>query len=239
MQIFIYQDFVHNTAPLYKALGEKYGHENLRYVNAHEIVAGILDTKPDMFVMPGGASRYMAAKLNGAGNAAIKNYVAGGGRYLGICGGAYYACTHTIWAKGTPHELDIVNELAFFKGDAVGPALGTATNMNTGDIRIVQLDKGPAVYWAGAQFVPYADADYKTLARFCELTNNNAAVIEGSYESGKYLLMSPHLEIDHTAINLMRFDVPQNKYPDIAALPDTTDITLDIFNELLGRFLDA
>lgn len=243
MKIFIYHDYVHNNAPLHTALVRRYGHAAVQYVNADDIIGGALNDNPNAFVMPGGASRYKANKLNGAGNAAIKRYVQNGGTYMGICAGAYYACANTVWAAGTANEIITPNELAFFNGDAVGPIkqFSAAHSRDGSDARIVTLNTNgattPALYWGGAQFVPHADAAYTVHATFTDITENNAAIISGTTAEGKWLLVSPHIEIDHAALQLMTFNVPDNRYADIAALGNTRGVTLDMFYALLDEFV--
>lgn len=80
VNILIYTDNVSTNHILYYALGKLRGKKNIYFVNANEILKGALTSDIDLFVMPGGASRYKAAKLNGAANRLIKKYVAEGGR---------------------------------------------------------------------------------------------------------------------------------------------------------------
>lgn len=72
--------------------------------------------------MPGGRDLPYVASLQGRGNKAIKTFVQGGGSYLGICAGGYYATSFVEFAKGDP-VLEVVGprELKFFPGTAQGP----------------------------------------------------------------------------------------------------------------------
>jgi hypothetical protein len=70
------------------------GHE-AAFVFPHDILAGALESF-DAFVMPGGGYRAMQGQLDplGAdGCRAIREYVAGGGMYIGSCAGSYDAAT--------------------------------------------------------------------------------------------------------------------------------------------------
>ncbi|KAK8861576.1 biotin-[acetyl-CoA-carboxylase] ligase [Kwoniella newhampshirensis] len=51
----------------------------------------------------------------------IKDYVAEGGRYLGICAGAYFGAGEVRFDVGGPMEVVGERELAFFPGPSVGP----------------------------------------------------------------------------------------------------------------------
>lgn len=58
-------------------------------VRACHVAGGALDAQPPaVLLVPGGWAGHKAAALGEAGRSAIRRYVAQGGRYLGICGGA-------------------------------------------------------------------------------------------------------------------------------------------------------
>jgi len=95
MKILIYTDNVANNHILYYSLGKLRGKNHIYFMNANEILSGALSRDVDLFIIPGGASRYKSAKLNGHANTLIKQYIHTGGKYLGICAGAYIACETT------------------------------------------------------------------------------------------------------------------------------------------------
>lgn len=65
-----------------------------RLVRAADIAGGLLEREaPSLLLVPGGNARHKAESLGKKGVAAIRSYVAGGGRYLGFCGGAGLALT--------------------------------------------------------------------------------------------------------------------------------------------------
>lgn len=236
--IFVYHDYAHHNASLWFALTRRY--KNTRYIDANDILNGVLDEKPAAFVMPGGASRYVADKLNGAGNQAIKDYVANGGVYIGICAGAYYACDTIYWQHG-PQRLLVKNELALFSGAAQGPIAEFCAGDNTAKIVMMDTAMGqlPTLYWGGPRFFDAASSNATVLATYADLATDNANIIRGTHGNGRYLLTSSHPEMDNTARGLMHFDVVDNRYADIAALPDTPAMTLDYFYSLLDDFLES
>lgn len=71
-----------------------------RLVKAKEIAEGALHGKPGhpggarLLLVPGGSARRKAALLGSAGRAAVRDFVRGGGSYLGFCGGAGLALSH-------------------------------------------------------------------------------------------------------------------------------------------------
>ncbi|KIZ05719.1 biotin--protein ligase [Monoraphidium neglectum] len=85
-----------------------------------ELLAGGWQARVALLVMPGGADLPYCKHLNGAGNALIRDYVSGGGSYLGICAGAYYACARVEFEAGSAMEVIGERELCFFPGVARG-----------------------------------------------------------------------------------------------------------------------
>lgn len=241
MNILIYTDNVSNNHILYYALGRLRGKHNVFFVNANEIMQGALTPDIDLLVMPGGASRYKSAKLNGAGNRLIRQYVADGGRYLGICAGGYMACETTDWAKGQPCEIICENELRFFPGVASGPVeqFGVGDNYNCTNARVVTLDVADrqvkSLYLGGAVFQSEAETGYEVLATFAELPDKPAAIVSGNYGRGSWLLSSTHPEYDWEAIELMQFDVVGNEYQDFSNLQPDDELNLELLDKLLDK----
>ena len=73
-----------------------------------------------ILVMPGGRDKPYQEDLAGEGVEAIKEFVSGGGHYLGICAGAYFASDRVVFEKGTEMEVDEERDLKFFPGTAYG-----------------------------------------------------------------------------------------------------------------------
>ena len=72
-----------------------------RLVRAVDIAAGLLQReRPSLLLVPGGNARHKALSLGPEGIAAIREYVASGGSYLGFCGGAGLALTWGGEASG-------------------------------------------------------------------------------------------------------------------------------------------
>lgn len=76
-----------------------------RLVKAKEIAEGALHGKPGdggarLLLVPGGSAQRKAALLGRAGRAAVRDFVRGGGNYLGFCGGAGLALSHDREEQG-------------------------------------------------------------------------------------------------------------------------------------------
>ena len=68
-------------------------------VTAAEIRGGCLD-EVDVLIMPGGSGSKQAGQLAEEGRQKIREFVRGGGGYVGICAGSYLATTHYDWSLG-------------------------------------------------------------------------------------------------------------------------------------------
>ena len=94
--------------------------ENIKLLTSDDIIRNGISKDIDLFVMPGGADKPYAKKLNGQGNKNIRRYVEQGGTYLGICAGAYYGCSSIEFQKGTSSEICEDRELSFYPGCGTG-----------------------------------------------------------------------------------------------------------------------
>lgn len=242
--ILIYQDYIHNNALLLKA-AQRFG-QSVSYCDAADIAGGILNDSVALFIMPGGADLYYCEKLNGAGNSAIRSYVENGGSYLGICAGAYYACSTIEWAKGTDQEIIGPRELKFHDGTAIGPVMEFIQEKDISkswlgapilayDDDILKIDSKTA-YEAGPVF---SDGSSRILARYM---NGGAAIIECMVGHGRAILSSSHIErimpdAAHGLYNLhnKNHDHDEKIYNDLAADSSKQD---KIWNHVIHYLID-
>ncbi len=203
-KILIYDDYVHNNGILYRALCSYYGRTNVGYCDAQDIIEGGLCEETHLLVMPGGADLYYCEKLNGAGNKNIRNYVENGGRYLGICAGAYYACRAVEWGKDTTQEIVGSRELGFIDCLAVGPVNQfikdgdinqSWNNFVTVTVCVDDEDTKYRVNYSGGPVFTNITDDANILGRF-DFDDNNAAIIENKVKAGHVILTSTHPEMD-------------------------------------------
>lgn len=80
-----------------------------------------------LIIFPGGRDVPYQKKLQNLPNTYLRNYIKEGGKYLGICAGAYYACSQIEFAKGQGLQVIADRELHFFPGKAVGPIFNADT----------------------------------------------------------------------------------------------------------------
>ncbi|MFK3647855.1 BPL-N domain-containing protein [Lysobacter enzymogenes] len=169
-----------------EALGPNY---RVDFVGAHEPI----DITPanlaryDVYAQPGGGQNIPAAfaSLGDARVDAIHDYVAGGGRYLGICMGAYLASGSGLGL--VPHELESEVGRPGFEVDGSEDAV-------------------VAVRWQGrAQTVFYQDGPYlrrapkdpgfRTIATYA---NDDIAAARYTFGRGVVVLSGPHPEADES-----------------------------------------
>lgn len=194
--IYIYDDGVHNNTHLQIILQSMYDFD-IRFCTSSTISGNCLENTK-LLIMPGGADLYFCEKLNGTENNIIKDFVKNGGAYLGICAGAYYACSSLNW---NDNEINGTRELSFYKGTATGPIykwLEVPTNPYDGSwiyAAKIKTDKTSFItkYNGGPVFSEPND-NKQVIARYTELENSPPAIVSGIYGAGKYILSSPHIE---------------------------------------------
>jgi glutamine amidotransferase-like uncharacterized protein len=196
MTVLIYEDYVHNHAILHRRLADYFGEGNVAFCDADAIKAGALDNAK-LLVMPGGADLAYCEKLNGEGNLRIRAFVENGGAYLGLCAGAYYACSKIEWAMGTDQEIAGPRELAFFPGMATGPVYEFIEDGDIGKCweGAVLLDNGMMVHYeAGPVFDEVNDPNITVLARYADLPALPPAIVSCKIGQGRAVLSGPHVE---------------------------------------------
>ncbi|KAI8089957.1 biotin-protein ligase [Halteromyces radiatus] len=155
--------------------------------------------------------------MNGDINQRVKNYVYGGGRYLGLCAGAYYASSDIAFEVGTPMEVKGPRELGFYPGQCRGTMYpGFVYNSNKG-ARAVHIHIGNqqqntiAMFYNGGGFFVNPE-QYPEVTVVATYSNNKdddektttttaaaaAAVVMCKVGNGLALLSAVHPEYDVT-----------------------------------------
>ncbi|EIW66559.1 biotin-[acetyl-CoA-carboxylase] ligase [Tremella mesenterica] len=143
----------------------------------------------------------------------VKDYVEQGGKYLGICAGAYFGSAEVRFDQGGGLEVTGERDLAFFPGPCVGPTFtGFAYAAESGSRAVTLLLDGRGAssskpqaldllyYNGGGHFLPPSPgpSSVRVLARYAESASSGeerpiAAVITQNGK-GKALLCSVHFE---------------------------------------------
>lgn len=162
-----------------------------------------------MLVMPGGADLPYLKLLTGTQVEIIKQFVKDGGKFLGICAGAYFAANSIIFDGGLPGEISGPRPLQFFPGQAIGPAFGAGTydpDSRTG-ARAVEIEiladgsRGRVYYNGGCYFSESHDPNVIVLARFTELPGRPPAIVQVQYGAGSATLCGVHPEFPLELLN--------------------------------------
>ena len=179
----------------------------LDYANTNSVIAGVVFsyatstiintatlTGYDVLAMPGGDGGYDYLNSASISASAIKNFVASGKGYLGICAGAYAAAAHTDnyydgWGIAPNVKCKAVNYeggLTLQITSAGEQVLGT-----TGTKTLAHYN-GPAMYTSGNAviFATYADSSTGY--------NGYAAIVGDYYGKGRTVLCGPHPELSST-----------------------------------------
>lgn len=218
-------------------------------LSADDVLGGALKGS-DLFVMPGGADEPYHAKLGNEGAGVIRDYVAKGGAYLGLCAGAYYACERFEFNKGLESEICRTRPLKLFRGWAKGSILQFAPpyDETLESAAMVPLaapsgeqDSCTSYYHGGPVFMEVEqDENAVILGVYPDLpANQNAAIIFKPYGSGRVILSSPHIEVtaDDFSKRLKRENNPQayiNILNDLEALATAREA---FFQKILGLLL--
>lgn len=206
MTIYIYNDLGVDPGALCHTINfvKDHSYKRPQLINHHEIIAGTWIEDAALLIMPGGADLGYVNKLNGAGNAAIRDYVQNGGAYLGICAGAYYASKFIEFDIGGKQEISGSRELAFFPGKSIGPHLAQYDYLSYSGARLAPLtlshefsDQTAVFYYNGGGY--FADAETydntKVLAWY-QTANAIAmpAIIQMQSGKGQVILSGVHFE---------------------------------------------
>ncbi|WP_248749250.1 BPL-N domain-containing protein [Pseudomonas sp. MWU15-20650] len=137
----------------------------------------------DLYVQPGGGQDIPAAlaSLGDARAQAIREYVAKGGRYLGLCMGAYLADHSNLGL--IPHDLDTEAGRPGFEVPGIADAA----------VRVTWEGKPDTVFYQDGPYFPKADAasPYNVLATY---QNGDVAAARYRYKQGVVVLSGPHPE---------------------------------------------
>ncbi len=161
-----------------------------------------------VFIMPGGADLPYCRKLDGERNSRLRQWVATGGRYIGICAGAYYACAEIRFHVGRGDEVAGPRELCLLGATAVGSlsemAIPYDLTLRSASVVRLRLSDGcltAAHYHGGPKFELPNGAAVNILARYEDVPGQPAAVVESGFGRGLVLLSGVHAEV--SAVDLL------------------------------------
>lgn len=189
-------------------------HYDVMKIDAKGLTTEPWEESTSLLVIPGGRDVPYTRDLNGAANDKIRAYVAAGGRYWGICAGAYFSSDRIVFEVGTPLEVQGTRELKFFAGECRGVVYpgfvyDSEQGANAVGIRLVEEQFGgdnlgfgeTRVYFNGGGY--FVDADKQpgcsVLAWYSDTESSEgrkAAMVACQVGQGVALLTGVHPEYD-------------------------------------------
>lgn len=162
-----------------------------------------IDLKPfDVVVFSGGSGSAQAEAIGEAGRNNVREYIRGGGGYVGICAGAYLACSTFKWSLGILNATTVSSK--WQRGQAFVDFEITEAGRNLlGDVKgtfKVRYHNGPIIKPAERTDVPAYTA--VTLFRSevagygspAGIMVNSPAQAVGTFGKGRVFVSSPHPE---------------------------------------------
>ena len=211
----IFQDENNSNIPIARMLDLSPEYE-LRFLAPEDYANGGLDGL-DLVIQPGGGCTKQYKALGEKGAEELKRFVLDGGKYYGVCAGAFLAMQQS--REGYP-RLGLIpfkgDDPAHYRGDAPikvelteeGKKVFDGSNTN----RTVIYFGGPAA----VPGEPVADSDVKVLAKYAgRIVNTNqpepveemagkAAFLGGRVGKGKVFISCPHPEKEECDYDLVR-----------------------------------
>ncbi len=156
----------------------------------------------DVIVFSGGSGSAQAKSLGEEGRERVRDFVRDGGGYVGICAGAYLACSNFSWGLGVLNASTVSSKWmrgrAFVETEVTvdgQPILGRVDGVFK-----VRYNNGPIIKPGDRADIPA----YRPLALFrTEVANNGTPVgvmvhspaqAVGAYGKGRVFISSPHPE---------------------------------------------
>jgi len=175
---------------------------SIRAITAAELNAGSLKRKARALYMPGGWAEAYVMDIDDKGVASVMRFVEGGGGYIGICAGSFYAAPEIEWAgQVLPYDLDL------FPGTPTGPIVEIApwpqyvtTKISVNQQHAIASESPErlsTLYYGGPAFRVNDGADVDVVARFD--ANDEPAIVAFEHGKGRVFLSSVHLEYDLTS----------------------------------------
>ena len=191
-------------------------------VKGKEIAAGVLKDF-DVVIFSGGSGSKEAEAIGEKGRENVREFVRNGGGYVGICAGAYLACSGFSWGIGVIDAKTVSSKWQRGKGNVqieITPEGEKITGLAAKKLDI-RYANGPIIKPNDRPEIP----DYEVLAYFrTELASNGSpagvmvnspAIVRGTFGKGRVISSSPHPEqtdgMEHFAERAVRWVADKQK----------------------------
>ncbi len=150
-------------------------------------------------VMGGGECSRWDERLGTEGIERIRRYVTRGGRYLGICAGAYFAARESIFCLSGTAAIKKTRSLAFFDGIASGPIKTSDNHLSPSaalavKINLLSQKTGKCYYQGGCSFNILEDSELTRVIACYEKPYQGSCIIRSIVGEGKAILCGLHPE---------------------------------------------
>lgn len=176
-----------------------------------------------LIVIPGGRDKEFLAEIGEKGMGNIRNYVRNGGNYLGICAGAYLACSYIKFEMHRPdYRVEGKRPLQFFPGLGIGSVTSAFSYNSESGAEGKKLIVGDAIMHGYVNGGPFFDmngvisTDIKVMARY---EDGEAAIVDCTVDKGRAILSGIHLEVSADYLKTLIEDLG-SKPEDIAKLKE-------------------
>ena len=207
-RILVYSDkgvspyYLRHTVRWLKQVSESFGMEVCRVNGQFLIHEPFWEETTQLLVVPGGADVPYHDVLHGLGTARIDSYVKEGGRYLGICAGAYFGCAQFSFLEPNGSLFVAKRDLGFFPGAASGPAYESAFSYTSSSgvmaVPLVFADfpgRSFSLFNGGCYFeCAERFPEIRIEARYENLPGKPAAIVSRCLDKGLVVLSGPHIE---------------------------------------------
>ncbi len=212
----------------------------LQKINAKTLIEDSWESQASLLIISGGRDIFYHSLLNGKGTDKIRSFVEKGGKYLGICAGAYFVCKTIEFEKGGLLEVCASRSLHFFPGVAVGPAYGPnkfsyESRQGAEAAKISWKNEECHVYFnGGCTFVAEKQMPgVKTVSCYLDLEGHPPAMLEIEVGKGLVFLSGVHFEYS-TKFLKKREGSLSHLY---ASLSQSETKRKTLFKEIINRLL--
>ena len=174
-------------------------------ITCEELACTAWEKDTVLLVIPGGADVPYTKALTGKANQKIKTYVLEGGRYMGICAGAYYAGNQVIFDQSGPLEIIEKRELCFFRGNVIGPIFPFSYKTYAGaraiEIMLPKKKESISLFYNGGGYFENAQlfSEVEIIGNY--IKGDFPAMIFITYGKGRVLLSGVHFEYNPMLLN--------------------------------------
>jgi putative intracellular protease/amidase len=174
---------------------------NIQRIGVEQITSGSL-TGQDVVIFPGGSGGGQGRGLGESGRNRVREFVAAGGGYVGICAGAYLASADYDWSLSLldARVLDRRHWARGFGNVELTVAPDAAELLGLPAKATLYYHQGPLLAPAGKTDIP----DYREWATFATevrkegvpggVMPGTTAIAAGEFGAGRVLAISPHPE---------------------------------------------